>query len=191
MQRKPTTKHIAVANQAAGGNRILADGLGPNALGRIDRDMLSQSGVRYAMIFEGVNDIGVASPDRSNQTLIYERVVWAYDQMILRLHAHRIPVFGATITPFSGQNATLQPYSDPVREETRQKINAWIRNSGRFDEVVDFDQILADPERPDQLNTLYDSGDYLHPNPAGYRALADAFPLTVFEQWADGVSGFV
>ena len=180
-----------MANQAAGGNRILADGLGPNALGRIDRDVLSQSGVKYAMIFEGVNDIGVASPDSANQSLIYARVVSAYDQIITRVHAHRIPIFGATITPFSGQNSTLQPYSDPVREQTRQQINTWIRNSGRFDEVIDFDKILADPEHPDQLNPLYDSGDYLHPNPAGYQALADAFPLEIFDTWAGGVSGFV
>lgn len=191
MQASAATRNIAVANQAAGGNRILADGLGPNALGRIDRDVLSQSGVKYAMIFEGVNDIGVASPDRMNQSIIYERVVQAYDQMITRIHAHGIAVFGSTITPFSGANATLQPYSNPVREETRQQINAWIRNSGRFDEVVDFDQILGDPEHPDQLNPLYDSGDYLHPNPAGYQALADAFPLEIFTQWASGVNGFM
>lgn len=191
MQENPDTKHIAVANQAAGGNRILADGLGPNALGRIDPDVLSQSGVKYAMIFEGVNDIGVASPDRANQSIIYDRLVAAYDQMIVRIHAHNLPVFGATITPFSGSNATLQPYSDPVREETRQRVNAWIRNSGRFDEVVDFDQILADPAHPSQLNPLYDSGDYLHPNPAGYEALADAFPLEIFSEWAAGFTGFV
>jgi lysophospholipase L1-like esterase len=189
MQENPATSTIAVANQAAGGNRILADGLGPNALGRIDRDVLSQSGVKYAMIFEGVNDIGVASPDRANQTIIYERLVWAYDQIITRLHTHRIPVFGATITPFSG-NATLQPYSDPMREETRQQVNAWIRNSGRFDEVIDFDHILADPEQPSQLSPAYDSGDYLHPNPAGYEAIANAFPLGIFEQWASGVGGY-
>jgi lysophospholipase L1-like esterase len=190
MQGDPATKNIAVANQAAGGNRILADGLGPNALGRIDRDVLSQSGVKYAMIFEGVNDIGVASPDRTNQSIIYQRVVSAYDQMITRMHAQGIPVFGATITPFSGANATLQPYSNPVREETRQQINAWIRNSGRFDEVVDFDRILANASAPDQLSALYDSGDYLHPNPDGYQAIADAFPLDVFERWTSGVSGF-
>lgn len=191
MQANPSTAHIAVANQAAGGNRILADGLGPNALGRIDRDVLAQSGVKYAMIFEGVNDIGVASPSSANQSLIYSRLVSAYDQIITRVHAQRIPIFGATITPFSGQNTTLQPYSDPAREQTRQQVNKWIRESGRFDEVIDFDSILADPDHPDQLNPMYDSGDYLHPNPAGYQALADAFPLEIFDAWAGGASGFV
>ena len=143
------------------------------------------------MIFEGVNDIGVASADHANQSIICDRIISAYDQIITRVHAHRIPIFGATITPFSGQNSTLQPYSDPIREETRQQINSWIRNSGRFDEVIDFDQVLADPEHLDQLNPLYDSGDYLHPNPAGYQALADAFPLEFFAEYAGGISGFV
>lgn len=189
MQVDPATSHLGMVNQAAGGNRILADGLGPNAIGRIDRDVLAQSGVSYAMIFEGVNDIGVASADLANQSVIYDRLISAYDQIITRVHAHRIPIFGATITPFSG-NATLQPYSSPVREQTRQRVNEWIRRSGRFDEVIDFDRILADPDQPDQLNPTYDSGDYLHPNPAGYQALADAFPLQIFGQFAGGVSGF-
>lgn len=192
MQSDPATSSIAIANQAAGGNRILADGLGPNVLSRIDRDVLAQSGVKYAMIFEGVNDIGVASADATNQTLIYSRLIAAYEQIIARIHAHQISIFGATITPFSGApNNTVQPYQSPIREATRQKVNDWIRNSGRFDAVLDFDQILADPDRPEQLLEAYDSGDWLHPSVVGYQAVADQFPLNVFQQFSGGVSGFM
>jgi lysophospholipase L1-like esterase len=192
MQSNPATSSITIANQAAGGNRILADGLGPNVLGRIDRDVLAQSGVKYAMIFEGVNDIGVASADPTNQTLIYNRLISAYEQIISRVHAQRIPMFAATITPFSGApNDTVQPYSNPLRDETRRKVNDWIRNGGRFDAVVDFDRILADPNEPQELLPAYNSGDWLHPNVAGYQAIADQFPLDIFARFAGGVSGFV
>ncbi|KAK3063668.1 hypothetical protein LTS18_013709 [Coniosporium uncinatum] len=190
MQKNPATSSIAVVNQAAGGNRVLYDGLGPNALGRIDRDVLSHSGVRYAMIFEGVNDIGVAASDTSNQTATYERLIAAYEQIILRVHTFGIPVLGATITPFSAPNSTIQAYSTPLREQTRQKLNGWIRNSGKFDAVVDFDKMLADPKMPSQLYSEYNSGDYLHPNVAGYQKLADEFPLAIFGQFAGGVSGY-
>ena len=192
MQSNPSTSTIAVANQAAGGNRILADGLGPNVLSRIDRDVLAQSGVKYAMIFEGVNDIGVASPDQTNQTMIYNRLISAYEQIIARVHAQQIPIFAATITPFGGApNDTIQPYTSSVREGTRLKVNEWIRSSGRFDAVVDFDRILADPENPVQLLDQYNSGDWLHPNVAGYQAIADQFPLDIFKEFEGGVSGFI
>ena len=192
MQSNPSTSNIGIANQAAGGNRILADGLGPNVLSRIDRDVLAQSGVKYAMIFEGVNDIGVASPDQTNQTLIYNRLISAYEQIIARVHAQQIPIFAATITPFGGApNDTVQPYSNPIREQTRVKVNDWIRNSGRFDAVVDFDRILADPNNPVQLLDEYNSGDFLHPSVDGYQAIADQFPLDIFAKFAGRVSGFV
>lgn len=180
MQKNPATENIAVVNQAAGGNRILADGLGPNALGRIDRDVLAQSGVKYAMIFEGVNDIGVADPTPEAQQAIGDQLIWAFKQIAERVHAFNIPLYAATITPFSG-NATIQPYSNPVRETTRQRINEFIRTSGTFDAVVDFDKVVADPEQPDMLNPEFDSGDFLHPNVAGYTAMANAFPLDIFK----------
>ncbi|RDW87332.1 hypothetical protein BP5796_03026 [Coleophoma crateriformis] len=179
MQRRPSKSNIAVLNQAAGGNRVLYDGLGPNALGRIDRDVLSHSGVKYSMIFEGVNDIGVASASPEAQKVVGDRLIDAYQQITTRVHALGIPIFAATITPFSG-NASIQPYSDPEREKTRQRVNAWIRNNGDFDAVIDFDAILRDPNNGSMLNPLYNSGDYLHPNPAGYQKLADEFSLDVF-----------
>ncbi|KAE8376654.1 SGNH hydrolase-type esterase domain-containing protein [Aspergillus bertholletiae] len=184
MQKTPSTNSISLLNQAAGGNRILADGLGPNVISRIDRDALAQSGVRYAIVFEGVNDIGVADPDPEAQKKIGDRLIVAYQQIVTRLHAARIPVFGATITPFGAPaNASDKlPYSNPVRETTRQRINEWIRTSGVFDAVLDFDKVLRDPEAPAQLADEYDSGDYLHPNVAGYQALADYFPLDLFEE---------
>ncbi|KIJ29760.1 hypothetical protein M422DRAFT_234003 [Sphaerobolus stellatus SS14] len=179
MQKNPATQNIAVINQAAGGNRILADGLGPNAIGRIDRDVLAQSGVKFAMIFEGVNDIGVADATVEAQQAIGDQVIWAFKQIATRVHALNIPIFAATITPFSG-NATIQPYSDPRREVTRQRVNAFIRTSGTFDAVIDFDKVVADPKQPDMLNPNFNSGDFLHPNVAGYTAMANAFPLNIF-----------
>ncbi|KAB8264183.1 SGNH hydrolase-type esterase domain-containing protein [Aspergillus pseudonomiae] len=183
MQQTPTTSSIALLNQAAGGNRILADGLGPNVLSRLDRDALAQSGVQYGIVFEGVNDIGVADADTEVQKQIGDRLIVAYQQIVTRFHAVGIPVFGATITPFGapGNASDVQPYSNPIREDTRQRINEWIRTSGVFDAVLDFDQVLRDPEAPAQLADEYDSGDYLHPNVAGYQALADYFPLELFE----------
>jgi len=149
MQTNPATSLVAVVNQAAGSNRALYDGSGPNALCRIDRDVLSQSGVRYAMLFEGVNDIGVAASDSSNQTETYGRVIVAYEQIILRVHTLGTPIFEATITPFGAPNSTIQAYSTPLREQTRQRVNAWIRDSGKSDVVVDSDRMLANPDKPD------------------------------------------
>jgi lysophospholipase L1-like esterase len=215
LQKSASTKHISLGNLAAGGNRILADGLGPNAFGRIDRDVLAHPGVQYAMVFEGVNDIGTAAATVEAQNAVYESLVQAYQQMVALIHGHGIPVFGATITPFSApSNFTGQPYSDPAREKTRyvihsffqsfwndawgcarltrsrQKINEFIRTSGTFDAVADFDKFLANPKIPSQLNPLYDSGDYLHPNPLGYQHLADEFPVDIFGKFKDGVSGW-
>ncbi|KAJ5207487.1 Esterase SGNH hydrolase-type subgroup [Penicillium cf. griseofulvum] len=183
MQKHRPTSNIAILNQAAGGNRILQDGLGPNVISRLDRDVLAQSGVRYAMIFEGVNDIGVAASDTATQAEIEKKLVAAYTQIATRVHALGIPVFGATIPPF-GSSPTSdyeQPYSSVEREKTRQQINKFIRQSGVFDAVLDFDRALRDPHAPSQLLEKYDSGDHLHPNVAGYQALADYFPLGVFE----------
>lgn len=180
LQLQPQTRNIAIANQAAGGNRVLADGLGPSVLSRIDRDVLAQPGLKYAMIFEGVNDIGVANATITDQKAIYHDLVAAYRQVIARIHAKGIPCFGATITPFGNPNTTVQPYSDPVREQTRLAINDWIRNSKSFDAVIDFDAAIRDPNNATMIAAAYDSGDGLHPNAYGYQAMANAFPIDVF-----------
>ncbi|KAK0734090.1 SGNH hydrolase-type esterase domain-containing protein [Lasiosphaeria miniovina] len=190
-QRKDTAK-ISVLNQAAGGNRVLADGLGPNAVGRIGRDVIAQAGVRYALVLEGVNDLGTAAADAAAQGRTGDVLVAAYAQITAQLHGHGIAVFGATITPFTGPG---QAYGDDggsgAREAQRQRVNAWIRTSGRFDYVVDFDAAVRDPANATQLSPLYNSGDYLHLNPDGYRAMAAAVDLAVFAKFAGGVRSMV
>jgi lysophospholipase L1-like esterase len=172
-QRRPST-NIAVLNQAAGGNRVLNDGLGPNALARLDRDVLAQSGVRWLVVFEGVNDIGTAEASEAAQKAVTDDLITAYDQIVTRTHAQGIKVYGATLTPFGGNG-----YDDPqgTREASRQAVNEWIRTSGRFDAVLDFDRAVRDPANPRQLLPAADTGDHLHLNPAGYRLLADAVPV--------------
>jgi lysophospholipase L1-like esterase len=104
-----------------------------------------------------------------------------------------LPLFGATITPFSapGYNTTAQPYSDPLREQTRHKVNSFIRHSGTFDAVIDFDAVLRNASFPSQLADALQGGDYLHPNGAGYKLLAEAFDLSLFKRFEGGVGGFV
>lgn len=180
LQSRAGTSNIAILNQAAGGNRVLNDGLGPNALGRIDRDVLAQSGVKWMLIFEGVNDIGTAEASDAAQKQAVDDLITAFDQIILRAHAVGIRVYGATITPFGGN---VPGYDDGagVREASRQAVNEWIRTSHRFDGVVDFDQIARDPADPQRLAPAFDVGDHLHLNPTGYKALADAVPARFFE----------
>ncbi|KAK4175113.1 SGNH hydrolase-type esterase domain-containing protein [Triangularia setosa] len=177
---------ISVINQAAGGNRILADGLGPNALGRIGRDVLAHNGVKYVIVFEGVNDLGTAA--EADLVKTGDRLIQAYEQIIARLHGRGIAVFGATITPMSGPG---QAYGEPKREEQRVRVNRWIRTSGRFDAVIDFDKAVRDPKNETRLRPEYDTGDYLHLNPTGYKAMAEAVDLRLFEKFKDGVSSIV
>jgi lysophospholipase L1-like esterase len=178
LQSRHDTADIAVLNQAAGGNRVLNDGLGPNALARLDRDILAQSGVRWMIVFEGVNDIGTAEATEAAQKKIADDLIAAYDQIILRAHAQDIRVYGATLLPFGGNTA----YDDPTgfRESARQTVNRWIRTSRHFDAVIDFDAAVRDPANPRQLLPAFDDGDHLHLNPTGYRALADAVPSRLF-----------
>lgn len=206
-------RQIAVINQAAGGNRILADGLGPNALGRIERDVLAHPNTKYAIVYIGVNDIGTAVPEQAVLDTTGDRMISAYKQIITRLHGNNIAVFGATITPMSGPGQT---YSDPLREQLRQRINTWIRTGEdsyspmvtsngksvaakgkgggvkggkgpRFDAIIDFDALVRDPKNTTQLAPQYDVGDYLHLNPTGYEAMGAAVDLALFERFRDGV----
>ncbi|GAA2209496.1 SGNH/GDSL hydrolase family protein [Nonomuraea monospora] len=169
---------VAVANQGAGGNRVLNDGLGPSALARLDRDVLAQSAARWLVVFEGVNDLGTAPATREAQRQVVEELIAAYEQIAVRARARDLLVYGATLTPFGGSD----PYDDPegCREEARQAVNAWIREAGAYDAVIDFDVAVRDPAAPRRLAAAYDEGDHLHLSPAGYRALAEAVPLTLF-----------
>jgi lysophospholipase L1-like esterase len=179
LQAHRSTANVAVINEAAGGNRVLNDGLGPNALARFDRDVLAQSGVDAVIVFEGVNDIGTADATPQAQQAVTADLIQAYQQMILRAHAQGIRVFGATITPFGGNTM----YDDPqgLRQRSREAVNAWIRLSRAFDAVIDFDRAARDPQDPTRLRPSYDVGDHLHMNPQGYAALAAAVPLSLFQ----------
>ncbi|MFF5536772.1 GDSL-type esterase/lipase family protein [Streptomyces cinerochromogenes] len=178
LHSNPATADIAVLNQAAGGNRVLNDGLGPNVLARLDRDVLSRGGVAWLILFEGVNDIGTADATTEAQRAAAEDLIAGYRQIVVRAHAQGIRVYGATITPFGGNTQ----YDDPAgeREAARQRVNAWIRTPGHFDAVIDFDRAVRDPEAPDRLLPALHVGDWLHLNPEGYRVLAAAVPEGLF-----------
>lgn len=173
-------KNIGLLNLGIGGNRVLLDGLGPNALARFERDVLSQAGVTHVVLLEGVNDLGTltreapATPE-AHKALV-EQVIAGYRQMIDRAHGRGIKVIGATILPY-GRSAYYHP--GPESEADRQAINAWIRAPGNFDGVIDWDKALRDPANPNHLLPAYDN-DGLHPNLAGYKAMADAVPLSLF-----------
>lgn len=184
LQESAATRNIAVSNQGIGGNHLLIDGLGPNALARFDRDVLAPAGARWLIVFEGINDIGglvragTESTPADHAALVH-RMIGAYQQIIDRAHAHGITVIGATITPDAGSS-----YNRPgsPAEADRQAVNQWIRAPGHFDAVVDFDKVVRDPSQPDRLLPAFDCGDHLHPSPAGYKAMGEAVPLSLFTQ---------
>ena len=181
LQSSTETRNVGVSNQGIGGNHLLTDGLGPNALSRFDRDALAPAGVRWLIVFEGVNDLGglarngEVSP--AEHKALVARVLAAYQQIITRAHAHGLRVMGATITPYVGSEYY---HPGPLSEADRQAVNMWIRAAGHFDAVVDFDAVVRDPQSPDRLLPAYDCGDHLHPSPAGYRAMGEAVPLSWF-----------
>lgn len=190
MKNRTSTRDIAVLNQAAGGNRVLHDRNGPNAQSRIERDVISQPGVKYAMIVEGVNDIGTAASTTEAQNAVVERLIAAYKQIVTRVHTFGIPIFAATIAPFGCMDSTVQDYSTPKRIASQQKVNHWIKTSGVFDAVVDFAEILADPTNETMMDPALNSGDCLHPNVKGYRRLASKFPLELFDEFKGGVDTY-
>ena len=181
LQASPATQMLSVLNAGIGGNRLLLDVKGPNALARFDRDVLAQAGVRSLIVLEGINDLGTLTADHEvsaeEHPSLVRRMIGAYEQIVMRARARGIKVIGTTITP-NMDNAGYHP--TPTNEADRQAVNAWIRTPGHFDALVDFDKIVRDPARPDHLLAAYDSGDHLHPSPAGYRAMADAVPLSFF-----------
>jgi lysophospholipase L1-like esterase len=175
------TRCLAVLNQGIGGNRLLRDGLGPNALARFDRDVLAQPGVRYLIVLEGINDIGAFGLEGNTAQAAHDHLVHsvfaAYEQIVARAHSHGIRAYGGTLTPFTG-SAYSKP--GPASEADRNAVNQWIRAPGHFDAVIDFDKAIRDPRQPEMLLPAYDSGDHIHPSPAGYRAMANAIPLADF-----------
>ena len=182
LRETPGLKNAAVLNLGIGGNRMLLDGLGPNAAARFDRDVLAQSGVTHVVVLEGVNDLGVltrdgpASPEA--HAAIVRDMIQSYAQIVQSARDRGVMAIGATIMPFAG-SAYYHP--GPETEADRQAVNAWIRTPGNFDAVIDFDAILRDPARPDHLKADLDN-DGLHPSMDGYRAMGDAVPLSLFER---------
>ncbi|MGW0311073.1 SGNH/GDSL hydrolase family protein [Streptomyces flavidovirens] len=162
----PGSRVKGVANEGISGNKVLKDGSGESALKRLDRDVLSQHGVRTVVLLEGVNDIkGVPAPTAAE-------LVAGYRQIIDRSHAAGVCVVGATVMPYEGWREWT-----PAGEAVRQEVNAFIRGSGAFDAVVDFDRAVMDPAAPSRLLPAYNSGDHLHPNDLGMRTMADTVDL--------------
>jgi lysophospholipase L1-like esterase len=163
---------MSVVNGGIGGGRVLEDGVGPNGLARFDRDVLALPGVTHVTIMLGINDIGVggARPSPSIAELIA-----GHRQFIDRARAHGLRVYGATLTAFEGA-----AYWTPEGEAKRQAVNDWIRTSGAYDAVLDFAAATQDPARPTRMRAEHDSGDHLHPSPAGYTAMANSIDLGLF-----------
>ena len=174
LQSQPSTAHIGVLNAGIGGNAVLRGGLGPTALARLERDVLLQRGARWVIVSVGVNDIGGAfSPDSS--VAVARGLIAAYGEIIHQAHARGMRVFGATILPFGGSQ-----YARADHELARRTVNDWIRASGAFDAVIDFDAVMRDHSDPTRLRADGDSGDHFHPNERGYERMADAISLGLF-----------
>jgi lysophospholipase L1-like esterase len=167
--------HWAVVNAGISGNRLLRYGAGPSVLARFDRDVLSVPGVRAVILLEGINDIGRGLGAPNSAEPVTAAALEAADlQVIARAHEHGIRVIGATLTPYQGAS-----YASLPGESVREALNTWIRTSGAFDAVIDFAPVVADPGNPLTFNKAYNDGDHLHPNDAGYQAMADAVNLAV------------
>jgi len=172
------TANVGVVNMGIGGNAIFG-GLGPAAVNRFDRDVLEQSGVKWLIVFEGVNDIGGARGESA--ATLATNLIAAYTQFAEKAHAKKIRVFGATITPFGSSG-----YFSNEHEAIRQRVNSWIRTNSFYDGVIDFDAAVRDPSTPEKFQAAFHPGlnanDWLHLNPAGYRAMGEAVDLKLFEQ---------
>ena len=176
------TTDVGVLNEAISGNRVLNDVIGPNAQRRIDRDVLTQPGLAYVVLLEGTNDLGFSQlapgtfgPGVSLANVSAAEIIAGYQQIIRRVHQAGAKIYGATLLPFEGAG-----YYDAAVEPKRAALNQFIRHSGQFDAVIDFDQAIRDPAHPTRMRAAFDSGDHLHPNDAGYAAMGNAIDLRLF-----------
>ena len=171
LQSDNSTKRLAILNEGIGGNCVLAGGLGPYAVSRFQRDVLNQNGVKYLIILEGINDIGGSQ----NAATVSQNLINAFGNFIDQAHAQNILVYGATLTPFGGSS-----YDSPTHQIAGRALNDWIRHSGRFDGVIDFDSLMHDPANPARMLPANDSGDHLHPSETGHYMMAQAVNLSLF-----------
>ena len=178
---------LAVLNEGISGARVLRDRMGDNALARFDRDVLSHPKADTVVVMMGINDFGW--PDsplvpEGEPAPAAEDVIAGYQQLIDRAHAHGMKIIGATLTPFEDAFAggPLEGYYNDEKEAKRVAVNDWIRNSGAFDGVIDFDEVVRDPENPKRIRAQYNSGDHLHPNDAGYEVMANSVDLGLLDE---------
>ena len=183
LQRDPMLASIAVVNTGIAGNRLLNDAsapfIGPSMLSRLDRDALSKPGVSWIVLLSGSNDISAGDMlNTPKDKVTAQQIIAGMQKLVARAHAKGIKVYGATVLPKAGVE---KPFvHTPEAQAKRDELNTWIRSSGAFDAVVDFERLLRDPARPDHLAPIYDSGDHLHPNEAGYKVMAGAIDLRKF-----------
>ncbi len=171
-----SARPVSVVNAGISGNRVLTDTTGPKGVGRFERDVLGQTGVTHTIILLGINDIGVCG--RLNiQCVSADEITAGLSSMVDMAKARGVKVFLATMTPFKG---TANNYYTDAGEAKRQAVNAWIRANRNIDGVVDFDMAVRNPADPATFLPAYDSGDHLHPNDAGYQAMADSIDLSKF-----------
>jgi len=173
LRSQKRSSKVAVLNAGISGNRLLHDTVGTNASARLDRDVLVQSGARYLIVLAGINDIGYPGSATA------DGIIAGHRQIIDRAHAMGLKVYGGTLTPFQAFLPGLYYTADG--EAKRQAVNRWIRTSKAYDAVIDFDKAIRDPSNPAAMRSTYDSGDNLHPNDAGYQAMADAIDLSLFK----------
>jgi len=176
LSQDPSLARISVLNEGIGGNRVLNEVAGPSAISRTDRDVLAQSGVRYVIVLESINDIGrLAHVVVPWDAITAPQLEFGLKQIADQAHQHGIKIIGATLTPYGGAG-----YSSDTGEQVREAVNDWIRTSGVFDGVIDFDKITQDPLNPTHFNPAYDSGDHLHPKDEGYKAMGEGIDLKLF-----------
>lgn len=184
IQARADLRHVAVVDHGISGNRTLHDFIGPNALARFDRDLSGSPGARWVILLEGINNIGIPGTfGLAGEQVSADDIIGGHRQLIARAHERGLKIYGATLTPFGG--TTIPGYYTAAGEAKRQAVNAWIRGSGEFDAVIDFDKALRDPANPGRMLAAYDSGDHLHPNDAGYQAMANAIDLRLFRSSDD------
>jgi lysophospholipase L1-like esterase len=174
-------QNIPVVNAGIGGNRLLHDFFGPNGLSRFDRDVLSQPSVGYLIVLEGINDFGLpGGRNLPDEEVSADDVIAGYKQLIQRANSYGIKIFFGTIPPFGPIPQRPGFYSDAA-EIKRETVNNWIRTNHDAQGYIDFEMVLRDPKNPNRLNPLYDSGDHLDLNDAGFQVMSDAVPMRLFQ----------